>query len=172
MVSADYSQCVRPVCYFACSIERRSKEFHRLVISSYLFRVLTAARRCPAPDSTLAGFLSECTPQDRVSALEASEDIEAAYSEFAHQGASVVPDAEDEVDFHYICFVKSHNTGKLYEMDGDKKGPVYKEVTLGKEEDVVSDSSLRVIREYIGLEKGSNLNFSLMALAPVPDDSA
>jgi ubiquitin carboxyl-terminal hydrolase L3 len=68
------------------------------------------------------------------------------------------------VDYHYICFVKSHSNGRLYQLDGDRKGPI----DLGavpSGEDVLSNKYLDVIRKMITNEDG-NVNFSLMALVP------
>lgn len=80
------------------------------------------------------------------------------------QGTSRVPDnAEDEVDFHYVCFAKSQSNGRLYELDGDRRGPVDRGLVLGPEEDVLAPGGLNVIREYMEHERG-NMNFSLMAL--------
>jgi len=78
----------------------------------------------------------------------------------ATQGTSRVPDnAEDEVDFHYVCFVKSQKSGRLYELDGDRRGPIDRgPVRPG--DDI---PGLDIIRQYIEREEG-NTNFSLMAL--------
>lgn len=47
------------------------------------------------------------------------------YKTVALQGDSEVrANPEDEVDFHYVCFVKSHRNDHLYELDGNRKGPV------------------------------------------------
>lgn len=81
------------------------------------------------------------------------------------QGDSTVPDnAEDEVDFHYVCFVKSHKNGHLYLMDGDRKGPIDRGPLLAPQEDVLAEGGLSVIREFIRREKGGNPQFSLLAL--------
>lgn len=72
--------------------------------------------------------------------------------------------AQDEVDYHYICFIKSHENGHVYQLDGDRKQPI----DLGPmavDEDVLSDKCLDVIRSMIASEEG-NMNFSLMALVP------
>jgi ubiquitin carboxyl-terminal hydrolase L3 len=68
-----------------------------------------------------------------------------------------------EVDFHYICFVKSPNDGRLYELDGDRSGPVDRGLVLGPGEDVLAPGAVDVIRGYMEREHG-NANFSLMAL--------
>lgn len=53
-------------------------------------------------------------------------------------------------------------------MDGDKKGPLDKDVTLTADEDVLSKGVLRLVREYIDRDNGEKLNFNLMALVCKP----
>jgi ubiquitin carboxyl-terminal hydrolase L3 len=80
------------------------------------------------------------------------------------QGDSNVPDsAEDEVDFHYVCFVKSHKNGHLFQMDGDRKGPIDRGILSGPE-DVLAEGGLSFVREFIERESGRNPSFSLLAL--------
>lgn len=121
------------------------------------------------PDSHLSRLLETCkplSPFDRAQVLEADEELESAYHLVALQGDSEVPESpEDEVDYHYICFVKSHKDGHLYEMDGDRKGPVDRG-PLSPDEDVLAEGSLAVVREFIEREEGKDTNFSLLVLAP------
>ena len=121
----------------------------------------------------MARILSSCVPlapADRAKVIEDSEEIESAYRTAALQGDSDVPENdEDEVDFHYVCFVKSSKTGHLYELDGDRKGPV-DHGTLEADEDILSGPALGVVRNFIKREKGANVNFSLLALVPASAD--
>ena len=114
-------------------------------------------------------ILSSCVPlapAERAKVIEDSEEIESAYRAAALQGDSDVPEnAEDEVDFHYVCFVKSSKTGHLYELDGDRKGPV-DHGRLNAGGDVLSGGALKIIQKYIHRENGANVNFSLLALVP------
>lgn len=120
------------------------------------------------PNSSLANLLADCVslaPNHRALALEASKELKSAHAKTAMQEDSTVPDnAEDEVDFHYVCFVKSHKNGHLYQMDGDRKGPIDRGLLLGPEEDILAEGGLSVIREFIRREKGGNPQFSLLAL--------
>jgi ubiquitin carboxyl-terminal hydrolase L3 len=121
------------------------------------------------PESHLSRLLESCRllkPLDRAQMLEDDAELESAYRMVALQGDSEVPEnAEDEVDFHYVCFVRSHKDGHLYEMDGDRKGPVDRG-SLESDEDVLAERSLNVIQEFIQREDGCNANFSLLVLAP------
>ena len=108
-------------------------------------------------------------PQERALALEASEELEAAHFEAAQQGDTVAPaSAEDEVDFHYVCFAKSRS-GRLYELDGGKKGPINRGL-IPPDEDLLGPGALKLIKEYLEREGSGNLNFSLMALAQTSEE--
>jgi ubiquitin carboxyl-terminal hydrolase L3 len=96
--------------------------------------------------------------------LENFAELEGAHSTVAVKGDSAVPDsAEQEVDFHYICCVRSEVNGHLYELDGDYKGPLDTDVILGSEEDILCPQGIKVIKEYISQEE-DNISFNLMAL--------
>lgn len=96
-------------------------------------------------------------------ALENDEELERVYAEVASTGDTHAPDnPEDEVDFHYIAFVKSHVDGHLYQLDGDRKRPS-KLALLEAEEDVMSEECLARIRGMMAQE-ADNVNFSLLAL--------
>ena len=121
-----------------------------------------------APDSTMAKLLTSCiplAPTERAKAVENCGEIESAYRTVALQGDLDVPEnAEDDVDFHYVCFVKSSKSGHMYELDGDRKGPI-DHGALGSG-DVLSSGGLDIIRKFISREAGANVNFSLLALVP------
>ena len=121
---------------------------------------------CTASDSTLSKLLEDSLslqPDERAKILEDSEEVESAYATVARQGDSEVPEnPEDEVEFHYVCFVRSPKSGHIYELDGDRKGPIDRGKFEGAE-DMLSEGCLNLVRDFITKEKG-NLNFSLMAL--------
>ncbi|KAJ4301695.1 ubiquitinyl hydrolase 1 [Kalmusia sp. IMI 367209] len=128
------------------------------------------ARNFVVQDSHLHRLLEKCQPLEpvhRAETLENDAELESAYKAVALQGSSKVPtNAEDEVDFHYVCFVKSNKNGHLYELDGDRKGPKDRGI-LEPHEDLLSDGGQNAIREFIQREQGQNSNFSLLALAPI-----
>ena len=100
---------------------------------------------------------------DLAQALEDSKELEAAYSGVARKGDTEAPaNAEDEVDYHYVAFVKSPKSNHLYQLDGDRKQPIDLGA-LASDEDVLSEKCLSVIRGMIASED-NNPNFSLMAL--------
>lgn len=143
---------------------RNAAHLFALPISLNTCSVLTSP--CTASDSTLSKLLEDSLslqPDERAKILEDSEEIESAYATVARQGDSEVPEnPEDEVEFHYVCFVRSPKSGHIYELDGDRKGPIDRGKFEGAE-DMLSEGCLNLVRDFITKEKG-NLNFSLMAL--------
>lgn len=121
-----------------------------------------------APDSHLSRLLDKCQPLDplgRAEVLENDTELKSAYRTVATRGSSQVPDSpEDEVDFHYVCFVKSGKNGHLYELDGDRKGPKDRGL-MEPDDDVLSEAGRIAIKEFIQRERGQNPNFSLLVLA-------
>lgn len=122
-----------------------------------------------APESHLSRLLASCKPLkplDRAQILENDDELESAYASVALQGDSKAPEnPEEDADFHYVCFVKSHKDGHLYELDGDRKGPVDRG-PLASDEDVLAECGLSVIREFIQREDAGETGFSLLVLAP------
>ena len=76
--------------------------------------------------------------------------------------------AEEKVDLHYVCFVKSEKSGHLFEMDGRRIGPLDRG-DLAPDEDVLSPEALQKgVKAFLKREEqagGGDLRFSLIALA-------
>jgi ubiquitin carboxyl-terminal hydrolase L3 len=119
------------------------------------------------PGSPLDQLLRQAIPLDpfgRINLLETSDTLELMHTSAAIQGDTVAPNANDDVELHYVCFVKSSKDGHLYELDGARNGPVDKGA-LAEDEDVLGDKARAVIQEYIDREKESgNIQFSLVSL--------
>jgi ubiquitin carboxyl-terminal hydrolase L3 len=116
----------------------------------------------------LERLIAQCTPlaADRALVLEGSQELERVYSELAVEGDSAVPEnAEDEVEYHYVCFVQSNKSGCVYEMDGDCKGPIIRCLPDEERLDMLAEDVLDVVRSFVHRENGDNLGFNLMALA-------
>ncbi|KAI9836627.1 MAG: hypothetical protein M1819_001261 [Sarea resinae] len=129
------------------------------------------ARNQIDPSSGLAALLKEATPLapgPRADVLYNSPLLERAHATAATQGDTTAPSASDEVDLHYVCFVKSSNN-HLWELDGRRKGPLDRG-ELAPEEDVLSEPALEMgVRGFLKREEeagGGELRFSLVALAP------
>ncbi len=113
------------------------------------------------PESLLSK-LCACSSSEREALLNDSADVETVYNKAALRGSTLPPPAEDEVDLHYVCFIKSPN-GSVYEMDGDANGPVQTDITLKQGEDMLEASALECVKRCIARED-ADMKFSLLAL--------
>ena len=75
--------------------------------------------------------------------------------------------AEDEVDFHFVCFVKSNKNSRIYELDGDRKCPIDKGILLVGD-DMLAENGLNIVRDFIQRERSGSVGFNLMALVRTP----
>ncbi|KAI1102782.1 ubiquitin carboxyl-terminal hydrolase [Jackrogersella minutella] len=102
-------------------------------------------------------------PPERSALLERTPELATAHHEAATQGATAAPDARDDVDLHYVCFVKTED-GTLWELDGRRKGPIARG-KLDDSEDVLSEKAL-LWGPLKFLERGGgDMRFSCVALA-------
>ncbi|TWU75174.1 ubiquitinyl hydrolase 1 [Metarhizium rileyi] len=102
-------------------------------------------------------------PRERASLLEKTPAVAAAHKEAASVGDTAAPDAQADVDLHYVCFVKGSD-GALWELDGRRKGPI-RRGDLEESEDMLSERALRLgILKFLERE-GGDLRFSAVALA-------
>ncbi|KZO89910.1 cysteine proteinase [Calocera viscosa TUFC12733] len=122
-------------------------------------------------NSTLDKLLQESTPLDpagRAHVLESSPDLEAAHAASAQQGQSTPPPAEEHPSFAYTAFTKSHKSSHMYELAGYVKGPRDLGMVCNKEEDLLSDNAMKVLKAYVDreMQKSGSLpwGFNVMAL--------
>nr|OQO26555.1 hypothetical protein B0A51_06598 [Rachicladosporium sp. CCFEE 5018] len=127
------------------------------------------ARDFISKDSDLDTFVKDAVPlgaQERAKLVESSDVLEKAHRDAANMGDTAAPGADDDVDLHYVCFVKS--SGKLWEMDGRRKGPLARG-SLGEGEDVLSEKALDLgVRPFLKREEEAGegeVRFSLICLA-------
>lgn len=135
-----------------------------------LYTPPTASNNDSEPNSDLAKLVQDAiplSPQARADLLYESEALESAHQSAAGGGDTSAPDAEDNVDLHYVCFVKSQDNN-LWELDGRRKGPLNRG-KLSADEDVLSDKALDLgVRSFLKRESeagGGDLRFSLITLA-------
>lgn len=122
--------------------------------------------RSTEPDSDLDKLLKEAIPlppDQRARLLETSRSLAQAHHSAASQGDTAAPQATDDVDLHYVCFVKTSD-GTLWELDGRRKGPLEKG-KLDSGEDVLSDKALALGPLKFLERAGEDLRFSAVALA-------
>ncbi|KAL1722252.1 peptidase C12, ubiquitin carboxyl-terminal hydrolase [Schizophyllum commune] len=126
-----------------------------------------AARGLVDPKSAFGELIARCKAldaKDRPRALEESVELRAAHEKAAVQGDTAAPaNAADEVDYHYTAFAPSRTTHRVYELDGDKKGPLDTGLTLGDDGDMLSPAIVDLIKGYIARD-GISPYFGLIAL--------
>ena len=102
---------------------------------------------------------------ERALTLENSEELESIYATAAIGGDTSAPaNAEDEVDFHYVCFVKSNKSGRIYELDGDRRRAINTGVLLASGDDMLTEGGLRIVTEFMERQMSNGSEFSLLAL--------
>jgi ubiquitin carboxyl-terminal hydrolase L3 len=125
-----------------------------------------------------AGFIVQQSPAakflmalltDNANQVELVQNIaKEMYSSFSSQGQTEAPAAEDDVELHFVCFVKRNDV--IYELDGRRNGPVVLKSDSG-EGDILDSSVINErVKKYMSLVEGDNaLRFALMGLAPSMD---
>ena len=106
-------------------------------------------------------------PTERSALIEKTPALATAHHEAASKGDTAAPDAQDDIDLHYVCFVKTED-GTLWELDGRRKGPLNRG-QLGKDEDVLSSKALTEGPLRFLEREGADLRFSCVALAGTLD---
>ena len=100
----------------------------------------------------------DLSPEERAVRLEDDDDICGAHDAAAREGQTRAPDREDQVDYHFVCFVSVD--GGLYELDGRKSGPILK----GKcGPDTFLNDAAAACKEYMTRDP-ENINFTIVAL--------
>ncbi|KAH8681168.1 hypothetical protein BX600DRAFT_374994 [Xylariales sp. PMI_506] len=128
------------------------------------------ARGFVESDSDLDKLISGAIPLgpvERSKLLEQSSSLASAHHAAASQGDTAAPDAQDDVDLHYVCFVKT-NDGTLWELDGRRKGPLARG-KLDDDEDVLSEKALLWGPLKFLEREGGDMRFSCVALAGALD---
>ena len=122
------------------------------------------------PQSDLENLLEQATPlkpMERADLLYESQSLESAHASAASKGDTVAPEANTNVDLHYVCFVKS-SQNNLWEMDGRRIGPLNRG-KLDPGDDVLSEKALALgVRSFLKREEEAgegDARFSLIALS-------
>lgn len=106
-------------------------------------------------------------PVERAHLLETDTALAQAHLEAAERGDTEAPGAADDIDLHYVCFVKT-NDGTLWELDGRRKGPIARGKLEG-DDDVLSEKALQWGPLAFLSRESADLRFSCVALGPSLD---
>ncbi len=121
-------------------------------------------------DSTLGELVAKAEPlgpDERAKLLAKDPAVAKAHYAAASRGDTTAPDAHDDVDLHYVCFVKTAD-GTLWELDGSRKGPLARG-KLGPDDDVLSPNALLWGPLTFLDREAADLRFSCLALSPSVD---
>jgi ubiquitin carboxyl-terminal hydrolase L3 len=101
--------------------------------------------------------------EERAQKLYENAEFEKAHHEVASGGETKAPDAEADIDLHFVAFVKGED-GHLYELEGNRKGPLNRG-HIGTD-DVLSEKALKLgIRRIIDMCGQEDCRYSITALA-------
>jgi len=99
------------------------------------------------------------SPEEAGKLLEGNDDLASSHESSAQEGQTAAPDLSTDVFYHFMALV--HKDGKLYELDGRKRGPVDHGATSS--DSFVRDAS-KVCRSF--MDKNPNcLDFTAVVLA-------
>lgn len=105
------------------------------------------------------------SPEERGERLELDEEIRDLHASFSIQGQTEAPDAQADIDLHFVAFVQDNN-GKLYELDGRQAGPI--EHGVGSEGPCSFFSACCHAIQSKYLSAASDATFVALALVPKP----
>lgn len=135
-----------------------------------LYALLHALLNMPSvfvvKDSPIANFRRNLITK-KADPVELVQNIaRETYSAFGEQGQTEAPSADDNVQLHFVCFVKKNNT--IYELDGRREGPVIIGVANDAATDVLDgDFVSKRVKKYMSVVSDENaMNFALMGLGP------
>ncbi|TIA28027.1 cysteine proteinase, partial [Aureobasidium pullulans] len=112
--------------------------------------------------------LVETSASERSSFLDESGELELLYASAANDGYTAPPsDPEADVEWHYTCFAPSLTLCKLYEFDGDRRGPLER-THLADDLSDFDSKAIGLIRQCFENETGQKAHqFNVMALVDV-----
>ena len=87
-----------------------------------LFNNQEALQLSEGPLKSILDRMKTATPEERADLLESDPEIAKCHHSSSLEGQTAAPDAETDVDLHFICFVKKD--GDIYELDGRKPFPI------------------------------------------------
>ncbi|KAI0102436.1 ubiquitin C-terminal hydrolase L3, partial [Nemania sp. FL0031] len=149
--------------------------YHQTIVNACgLYATLHAvsngdAKRFVEPGTHIARLIEKCTPMNRaqrIEALESDDELAAAHASVASRGDTAPPaDATIEPDFAYMTFLKSHKSGRVFQLEGCRKAPVDLGCVLGEDEDMLSEKALNAVKKFVEeAGKGVEVGYSAMAL--------
>ncbi|TIB72715.1 hypothetical protein E3Q23_03298 [Wallemia mellicola] len=123
------------------------------------------------PGSDLARLFENAANQnseERAQAVVDASFLRTAHASSAQAGQTEAPNANDDVDLHFVTFVLApaavSEGARLIELDGRKVSPI----DHGSSQDLLKDASAVVKEKFMKHDPG-NINFALIALTTQED---
>ncbi|KAA1106513.1 ubiquitinyl hydrolase 1 [Puccinia graminis f. sp. tritici] len=137
-----------------------------------LLHALANNSEIPITEGPLTKFLEQCrakSPSERAQLLEDDCAIADVHADQAQSGQSKVPSSDEEVNLHFVCFVKKvaqpdrpeAEPARLVELDGRKAFPI-DHGPIAPSQDLL-EAVVPVVKQFIQLSQ-DNVNFNLIAL--------
>lgn len=111
-----------------------------------------AVRSSLPSNSPLSSLITSSTPLDplaRAKLLSESRQLEFAHAAASRGGQTETPGADDRVDLHFTCFVRNPSDGQLVELDGRRKGPIKRGITLSSQEELLPRACQWIQENYV-----------------------
>ncbi|WFD21835.1 ubiquitinyl hydrolase 1 [Malassezia equina] len=122
-----------------------------------------AALQAGSPLATLLDKAPSLTPEERTRVIAESHDLQQTHASLAAQGQSEAPAADEDVDLHFVAFVRSAS-GALIELDGRRSGPIVRATDV-PEKGLLSATAHFVQSHYMARNPDA-VQFNLIALGP------
>ncbi|ODV96170.1 hypothetical protein PACTADRAFT_33351 [Pachysolen tannophilus NRRL Y-2460] len=98
------------------------------------------------------------------------------YQDYSNKGQTITPDANDDVNLHFICFMKNYNNGNLYELDGRRRnflklGKSINETGTQEDKNIINEKLIvDKILHYMDIaDDEDKYKFSMIGLGPTFD---
>ncbi|PKI85433.1 ubiquitinyl hydrolase 1 [Malassezia vespertilionis] len=120
-----------------------------------------------ASNSALAQLLGDAkklAPAERTTLLAQSKALQSVHAATAQQGQTHAPEPVDDVDLHFVAFVRGAD-GQLLELDGRRTGPVVRDVRVPAQEDLLAKTA-EFVQSYYMRADPEQVQYNLIALAP------
>lgn len=106
-----------------------------------------------------------CSNNAQTTFLKTSRDFDIRYQKTVLRDNTLSLSLQNEVDFYYICFVKSFDE-VIYKLDDDASKPSKINFRLNENEDMFKTSTLECVKQCIA-KKHADRKFSLFAFVSI-----
>lgn len=117
-------------------------------------------------DSALATLFDEAeslAPEQRTRLISENGALQKTHAILAAQGQSAAPEADEDVNLHFVVFVRTAS-GALVELDGRRSGPIVRARHVP--EDGLLKATAQFVQSHYMSRNPNAVQFNLIALGP------